>query len=700
VIAHEAAIAFHGRYGCSHDITLASLLYLKSSTMAFPIGSAIFYAVSLIVVSLLVLLLLRYYLPLRSTPAYLLIPVFLAVALPANLILLVPIDLASKPVIDENPRGIWLPQRGLLVAWRLTYWLTFALTWLILPLLGEYTDSGEREWRDKMMYSLRSNGKYHLMVIGAGSVGAVYFIITEGFNFTSLRALVMALAYAWGLILAIYLMGHGLVAVPRKLFRDADPGRRLRKLQNDAPKVYEKLIEASDELDSYEYQVNELEKFKNPTARNFRSWILELADMTSLPDSRVSGIGGSLPTSRQPIPQVITAGYLADLGRKLKRARHKKLRYMSEWDSLLQDAIHCQTILDAKPSGRLVFPNSQRLILSPYLRSHLHTHVLPALSYFGGVVLSAASVSIIWSELTKQLFPHLSVISRTVVPTKALHVNFFPSQLFAAFWVTYMSICALHSITVLPIWGNRALVRRTTYPESATWYAAQIAKLTVPLAFNFLTFLPRELPHNTMFYHFLGQYVDLTPLGRGFSGFFPILLLLPVLAALFGWYSRIKAVLGFEDLLAEDEREDSWREGRGLIERHVKQRSGPGSLGLEVAPGSREASLDIPRAQQSSGEAAGPSSWAGRTSSAPKTQVSAAATRMERRPLMHEEDDYSAGYETNAFSDFAHRVRNTFDQMERPSWLRWGENAESESTGGTDRNWNRIFGGGQGRVRL
>jgi LMBR1-like membrane protein len=97
--------------------------------LAAPVGSSIFYAFALVVITLLVLLLLRYYLPLRSTPAYILVPVFLAVALPANLIILVPIDLASNPLNDEHPRGLWLLDRALLVAWRISYWLTFVLTW-------------------------------------------------------------------------------------------------------------------------------------------------------------------------------------------------------------------------------------------------------------------------------------------------------------------------------------------------------------------------------------------------------------------------------------------------------------------------------------------------------------------------------------------------------------------------------------------
>lgn len=103
---------------------------LSVMSVASPVGSEIFAAIALLILSLAVLLVLRYYLPLRSTPAYVLVPIFFALWLPAFIVLLVPIDLASSAATDDvAARGIWFPPRLLLVSWRITYWLTFVLTW-------------------------------------------------------------------------------------------------------------------------------------------------------------------------------------------------------------------------------------------------------------------------------------------------------------------------------------------------------------------------------------------------------------------------------------------------------------------------------------------------------------------------------------------------------------------------------------------
>jgi LMBR1-like membrane protein len=111
--------------GQTHRTSLTMITAVSS-----PVGSEIFSVVALLVISLGVLLVLRHYLPLRTTPAYLLVPIFFALGLPASIILLVPIDLASSARDqDAGSRGIWLPDRVLLVSWRISYWLTFSLTW-------------------------------------------------------------------------------------------------------------------------------------------------------------------------------------------------------------------------------------------------------------------------------------------------------------------------------------------------------------------------------------------------------------------------------------------------------------------------------------------------------------------------------------------------------------------------------------------
>ena len=96
-------------------------------------GSDVLALLSLGAIALFALMALRFYLPLRTTPQYLLVPVFLALVIPCSIIILVPIDLASSSRSDaaEGSRGIVLPDRVLIVSWRICYWLCFCLTWYV-----------------------------------------------------------------------------------------------------------------------------------------------------------------------------------------------------------------------------------------------------------------------------------------------------------------------------------------------------------------------------------------------------------------------------------------------------------------------------------------------------------------------------------------------------------------------------------------
>ncbi|KAK8055920.1 hypothetical protein PG993_001147 [Apiospora rasikravindrae] len=705
---------------------------------ASPVGSEVFAAIALLVLSFVVLLILRYYLPLRATPAYVLVPIFFALWLPAFIVLLVPIDLASSAATDDvAARGIWFPPRLLLVSWRITYWLTFALTWFILPILAEYSDAGYREPRDRVMYSLRQNAQYQAIVLGSGILGLVYYFITYGFRLEFLKGVVMALAYCWGLFLAIYLMGHGLVTIPRTLFRNASISGRLRRLQSHAPKLYEKMEDAIMNLEELEVQVSELSKRKTGTARNFQEWIEDLADMCNVPESRPGSSMPRIGTESRILPTVITEKYMADLTRQLDRARHAKSRYVDEWNLLLLDASRTQAILDSAASKKLDFgsatPGSSFLerttILNPYSRYVYHFHVLPALRVLFAGFLALASACIIWSEMVRTALPSLSVIRLSVVHhwTGEKGQVGFAGQVIAALWIMYMCAAALTSMTEVKVWRGRALVRRNTAYESGFWYASYVARLSVPLSYNFMTFLSPTVFMKTRFYKFLGKLIDFTPLGNWFDNLFPILVLIPVCATLFGLYGKVKRMVGFDmDLVDEEENETgygtgSWREGRALIERELNGTSLSRREAIIGGSAARSSPiLSVPAARREGAPttpfATSPSSYRDNVAPPSSRTTAQSRSRIANSDGNAEDDSF--------FTSLGHRMKNTIDTIETPKWFqeigdgikkpKWlggdeeGTQAGSSSAAGSGSGSNsnnldvrRWFGGGNdGRIRL
>ncbi|RPA88174.1 hypothetical protein BJ508DRAFT_410048 [Ascobolus immersus RN42] len=649
--------------------------------------------------ALAAILLLRTFLPLRTTPQYILFPVFLAISIPCSIGFLVPIDIASHAGTDG--RGIALSDRTLLVSWRIAYWLTFVLTWAILPLLQSYMDSGHRDPKRRFIAALHANMRYHLTILSLGTVGLIYFFFTSGFHLYSLKGLVIALGHCYALTLGIFLMGHGLVAVPRNLFRDASVSGKLRRLHIHAPKVHDSLLDANAELEDLRGEIASLKARRTAAAKEFHAWIDAMAEKAGVTSSTIATAPttstSALPWSRRnPQQQVITEEYLAATNRRLRIAVHKRDRYQSEWESLVQAAAEEQAILDSAASKRLVFPtpySTSRFknlpFLSSYTRHILHLYIIPQLRRGLGLILGLSSICIVWSEIFSPILPKLSVVGYTVVhhPNSEKGKIGFAGQAIAAFWIAYMCACALTSMKSVKVWGGYALVHRKTSPGSACFYASYACRLTVPLSFNFLMFLPRPVAHGSTFYAFLGSSINLTPLGEGFSKFFPILILLPIAATLFNFYGKVKTYLGFDTLdESEDEEElftsGGWREGRTLIEQEL----GGGSYGVLGTP-------------------------AGRGLGGERSPVGARIERGrgERRGLTvrDEEDEEEEGErEDGALLGFMKRVKNTVDvNLPRPGWFEgFGAERRGSGSGGRGREGQRggVLGlfGGTGGVRI
>ncbi|EPS35668.1 hypothetical protein H072_10938 [Dactylellina haptotyla CBS 200.50] len=709
------------------------------------VGSEVLSAIAFVTIAGFVLLLIRFFLPLRTTPQYLLVPVFLALVIPCSIIVLVPIDLASNSGLDGGTgnRGVVLPQRVLLVAWRIAYWLSFVLTWAILPLLQSYHASGHRDPRKRFSEAVRENIRYQIIMLTIGIIGLIYFTINNGFNPTSIKALVIALSYSYALTFAVFLMGHGLVAIPRNLWRDASIASRLRRLHNHAPRIYDNLVNANEKLEELEKEVLAIQKraSTSTTVPEFRDWIEELVENLQLPESTTTTTPSSAretrSRSRSPLPTVISEQYLASLTRKLRFAANRRARYAAEWDSLVRSAANTQAVLDSSASKRLTFrPNPHTItprflqslpMVSPYGRYLLHTYVVPQLRRLLSIFLSVASVFIIWSEIVNvspTLSDKLSIVGYSIIhhPNSPKGSIGFAGQCISAIWITYMCVAAYSTMRTVKVWGGYALVRRRTSGSSACFYASYACRLTVPLSYNFTNFLPSRIVEESVFFDFFGRSINLTTLGQGFSQWFPVLVLVPVAFTLFGFYGKVKGWFGFGGGVLEEDEEDElalgggWRYGRDLIEREIGDVPGApaGNDAAERwrsrarAPGqgmdSNSGLLGAEREDTPlSSRYLSPSRlFGGGRAASPRPSVpqqSSATT--PHRPPNRRIDDTDEEEEESGIGAFFHRVKNTIDTATdtgeggRPKWMndigdaftrkpKWmtGDTGGSSSTGG------------------
>jgi hypothetical protein len=109
---------------------------------------------------------------------------------------------------------------SILLVWKIVYWLNFIITWLLLPIAQEYELAGEFHWKDKLKRSLLNN----LIIYGAfalfGGLFLVYLFIRGNFRLQEITTILMAASNVFGMVLVVVLLSHGIVEIPRKLWRE------------------------------------------------------------------------------------------------------------------------------------------------------------------------------------------------------------------------------------------------------------------------------------------------------------------------------------------------------------------------------------------------------------------------------------------------------------------------------------------------
>mmetsp|Transcript_22 Transcript_22/g.73 ORF Transcript_22/g.73 Transcript_22/m.73 type:complete len:669 (-) Transcript_22:270-2276(-) len=158
--------------------------------------------------------------------------------------LLLPMDLACASGYDDVKEKSSAPcSEPIREAWLWVYWSTFMLTWVVLPIALEYLRSGEfTHWR-RLRYALRVNAISYGVALVLGVVLVVY-LLASGLGFKYLVGYLLAFGNTYGLLIIIFLMGNGLVELPRTFWQYSEPETYLRVLRYRATCVDNDLYDA------------------------------------------------------------------------------------------------------------------------------------------------------------------------------------------------------------------------------------------------------------------------------------------------------------------------------------------------------------------------------------------------------------------------------------------------------------------------
>ena len=142
--------------------------------------------------------------------------------------------------------------------YQITYWTTFLLAWLILPITRETLLSGHFTIRQRLKAGIYNSIRsiFLMMIMGFIFTIGTMIHLKSVHLITIVLPVLMALSNTYGLLLVFLLLGNGLINIPKKLWRIACPSTELRRTRIISCNVEEELFESVMELEDVECKID------------------------------------------------------------------------------------------------------------------------------------------------------------------------------------------------------------------------------------------------------------------------------------------------------------------------------------------------------------------------------------------------------------------------------------------------------------
>jgi hypothetical protein len=465
-----------------------------------------------------------------------------------SILALVPADIAATASGDASAR----PTLALL--WDLSYWITFNLTWFVLPLHQIYEDAGDFTVAARLATSVRENVIFYAVLVAVALLGVIVLTANGAMTLTGVAAFSIASATSFGIVAGVFLLGYGLVEVPRSIWRSAN----IQKRPNAA---YRKVGEVASALDEAHAALRKIVRASETTQevmpRNHElRWMMRII-AAETPKSADVGVGGSVDVDASEDGDDYDYDYdeesdMVRLRRQLKRKLRVYRRTAAQYVVAVSAAMEAEAVLNASGLGASGlgdrsclmtssdkrFRNPLRPVRAGKFAATLETaewwwrcRVAPVAARALAVALAAFSVLTVWAETfmwTTQATDGVDVSPFSAMLRSAARDSSTAVHAAVIAPLGYMCFCAMFSLFRLGMFSFYSLVPGGTDSFSLLLNASLTCRFAAPLSLNFLMMVPsvRELAaahgegnKNTVFHEKLAD--NIPTFANAFNAAFP-----------------------------------------------------------------------------------------------------------------------------------------------------------------------------------
>ncbi|CAF4880746.1 unnamed protein product, partial [Rotaria sp. Silwood1] len=376
-----------------------------------------------------------------------------------------------KPLINgsidnKSPNNVcpqpwsYVDPHSYVVLWRIVYWTSQVLTWLILPLMQSFCETGEFSIKGKIQYAIKANLIFYGTLLLIFIILIIYVATKVTLNSSNFTATIVAASTTWGLFLLVLMLGYGLVEVPLNIYNHSRTVYMLAHTQFKLAKIYNEKINVEERLDSL---VDDVTKFcmeiksDDPLRRELEQIIKIVPEQYS---NRIKLTMEDYENNRIAVtnrfPDSETEKQLIKLHERLKKYIHVHHRVQVLWTRTINEAFYLEDILNNEKNSNHEFikqnpyPPSwlRKKLFDQHSKLEWYTYCLirPWALRLAGIILGILSILVIWSEMTFfSTKPVLSIFAQCV-NTARNHYSYFTMEVFCCLSIAYLCFCAYYTI--------------------------------------------------------------------------------------------------------------------------------------------------------------------------------------------------------------------------------------------------------------
>ena len=491
------------------------------------------------------------------------------------------------------------------ISYQVTYWMTFFITWLIIPLLKNYESSGEFTRWEKFKYSIRSNlilYAIELFICIILFIWAFFKLKKETISFFVKN--IYNFSYVLGLSIMLLLLSYSLIKLPKLIYEKINYENTIQYYEYSAKNINDKLSLVKMELEENGHQLlvtmedskimqemkddniltdNKMRLNNDKSIYQYQSYMKEKFDYLHK-NSKVFNINiknNSFGSQQEPIKD---KKKLVLLFKKIMKEEWDDLRLQcqmqriySKWSTLKSILIlgkknkyitnskysklgreKSEKIMYDKPDENFITLNSiSSFKIWYYLKPRkIFIFILTIILFlFGGIIfISEISISLPWN------LSFFSLLISSVTNVLVLHLVLFIQ-------IIYLLGMSMYTLLRLKISGYYGM-----YPNNQTdgislmYFVDNINRIIFPLCLNVIMMVNKgDEVNKTILESIFGINMQ-NKVFVIFNNYSPLILILCVLINGFNVFLKLGKCFGIDDFYIESEKRDNdIEEGYNLL---------------------------------------------------------------------------------------------------------------------------------------